>query len=105
MYLNRGAGDKSNVRIGGGQVVYYSKRARRGEAEYIDYGLSAFRREVIEARAAAALPLDLAAVLEDLVAQGRLAAFPVRQRFYEIGSTQGIADLASYLQEEAKRPE
>jgi hypothetical protein len=42
-------------------------------------------------------PQDLAGVYQHLLARGELAAYEVQQRFYEIGSTRGIADLETYL--------
>jgi NDP-sugar pyrophosphorylase family protein len=63
---------------------------------YIDYGLGAFRRSVF-----AELPederWDLATIFERLLQQGNLAAFEVRERFYEIGSRAGLRDTEHFL--------
>ena len=42
-------------------------------------------------------PSDLAAVYQDLVRCGELAAWESPDRFYEIGSLEGIADLTEFL--------
>ncbi len=97
VYRNCGKWDPSNVRIQDGQVVYYSKQAAPGEVEYIDYGLTVFRRAVFEGYAWHAVPLDLQTILQDQVAQGVLAAFEVQDRFYEIGKPEGIAACEEYL--------
>jgi len=94
---NEGRWDASNARVRDGRVVFYSKRAGPGEADWIDYGLNAFRREVIERYRPAAMPLDLAAILEDLVAAGELAAYEVTERFYEIGRPESYRELDELL--------
>jgi NDP-sugar pyrophosphorylase family protein len=100
VFRNAGQWDASNVCIDGDRVVYYDKKAPPGAAEYIDYGLSVFTREVIARYAAAALPLDLAVVQRDLVTSGELAAYEVTQRFYEIGKPEGWAELDALLRGE-----
>jgi N-acetyl-alpha-D-muramate 1-phosphate uridylyltransferase len=97
VFRNEGKWDASNVRIEGNRVVFYSKRAAAGEADYIDYGLSFYRRTVFEARANAVLPSDLSVIQEDLVKEGKMGAYEVFERFYEIGKPQGINDLAAFL--------
>jgi len=47
------------------------------------------------------VPFDLADVYAALVAAGRLAGFEVKQRFYEIGSPEGLAATEAYLRRAA----
>jgi NDP-sugar pyrophosphorylase family protein len=63
---------------------------------HIDYGLNILTREAF-AGFPAEKEFDLSAVFQRLLAAGRLAAFEVPERFYEIGSHEGLADLAAYL--------
>lgn len=97
VFRNEGKWDKSNVRVSGGLVTFYSKAARPGEASYIDYGLSAYRRSVIQGYRGATLPLDLARVQADLVRRGEMSAFEVKDRFYEIGKPEGLEELDEAL--------
>ena len=91
---NRSQWDRSNVIYKNGRVVLYDKRG--GPAmQYIDYGLSAFRRELF---GDAPEVFDLALLLGDLSRRNQLAGFEVTERFYEIGSPQGLADLEHYLE-------
>jgi NDP-sugar pyrophosphorylase family protein len=99
VFRNRGRWDHSNVRIRDGKVVHYSKKTEEGAADCIDYGLSAFRKTVIATYRDAAMPLDLATILEDLVLDRRLDSCEVEQRFYEVGTPEGLADLEAYLAE------
>lgn len=97
VYRNEGRWDRSNVRMAGDKVAFYSKTAAAGEADCIDYGLMAFRRCVFEAYSTAPPPLDLASILSDIVADGDLRGFLVSERFYEIGKPEGLAELDALL--------
>lgn len=97
VYRNLGKWDKSNARVEGDSVVFYSKTAAPGETDCIDYGLSGFRRSVIEAARALPLPLDLARIQQDLVSRGEMGACVVQDRFYEIGKPEGLAEVDRLL--------
>jgi NDP-sugar pyrophosphorylase family protein len=90
---NEGRWDVSNVVYSNGLVRLYDKRASHAEMFYVDYGLSAFRRPVIEQSTEA----DLSALFHRLSLAGNLAGFEVTERFYEIGSPQGLRDLELLL--------
>ena len=64
--------------------------------QYIDYGLGVFRAEVL-ANWPGDKPFDLADVYQDLTERKQLAGFEVTQRFYEVGSAKGMAELDSLL--------
>jgi NDP-sugar pyrophosphorylase family protein len=92
--------DPSNVILSPdrARVAVYDKA--RGEVDpaftWIDYGAMAFRRDVIEALPEGA-SMGLDAVQKDLAERGRMGAVVATERFYEIGSPQGHADLEGYL--------
>jgi NDP-sugar pyrophosphorylase family protein len=69
--------------------------------QWIDYGLSILRREVVEA-----IPMggacDLGDVYRELSLKGDLAGFEVTTRFFEVGSLEGVAALESRLQSSAR---
>jgi NDP-sugar pyrophosphorylase family protein len=96
VYENRGRYDTSNVVFRDGEIVVYDKKVRRPEMHHIDYGLSLFRREAFE-EWPAGQPFDLADVMARLVARRQLAGFEVKERFYEIGSPAGLAELEGLL--------
>ncbi len=96
IYRNEGCFDVSNVEAQNGLILRYDKAARSAEMQYIDYGLGVFSRQVF-AELPLGQPIDLQFVYQSLLAQGELAAFEVRERFYEIGSPQGLRDLEQYL--------
>ena len=63
---------------------------------HIDYGLSLFQASVFDAYAADRV-FDLAEVMGRLVSEKQLAGYEVRERFYEMGSPAGLAELESLL--------
>ncbi|WP_437840949.1 NTP transferase domain-containing protein [Sorangium sp. So ce1153] len=100
VYRNEGRLDASNTAVSGDLVARYEKR-RAGappdpELDHIDYGATALRREVV-AGLPADTPLGFDVVQRDLAARGRLRALPVAERFYEIGSEQGLRDVEAAL--------
>jgi hypothetical protein len=64
---------------------------------WIDYGLSILSRDIIRDRVPTGLVADVADLLRDISIDGDLAALEVDQRFYEIGSAEGLTDLERYL--------
>jgi len=86
---NDGKWDKSNVEMQDGRILRYEKRDSAQGMRYIDYGLSLMRASVLKAWPEGRA-FDLAAVLGDLAAAGKLAAHEVHVRFYEIGSLAGL---------------
>jgi len=98
VYRNDGRWDTSNVVFENGRIQHYSKKAPRADMRHIDFGLGILKREVLAVWPVDE-PFDLADVYERLVAARRLAGFEVRQRFYEIGSPQGLAETDAYLRQ------
>jgi len=97
---NRDQWDASNAVYRDGRVIAYDKSRPeqwRGNMEWIDYGFSILRRETITEKVPSGAVADLSDVMRDLAAAGRLAGFEATERFYEIGSPQGLADLERHL--------
>jgi NDP-sugar pyrophosphorylase family protein len=96
VFRNEGRWDRSNVKFANGVVVAYDKNSPTTEMHHIDYGLGAFRssafREIPDGATC-----DLVAVYQDLLRRGQLAGFEVKQRFYEIGSLEGLTAAAKFL--------
>ncbi len=96
VYPNAGRWDASNTAIAGERVVRYAKGSADPALDHIDYGALALRREVIEAIPPDAAR-DLDVVQAELTASGRLRALVATERFYEIGSEAGLAELERAL--------
>ncbi|HTM25674.1 MAG TPA: nucleotidyltransferase family protein [Vicinamibacterales bacterium] len=90
--------DRSNVLFEDGRMVSYDKASPASGAHHIDYGLGALRGAAFEGYGPDE-SFDLAAVYQRLLAAGRLAAYEVPGRFYEIGSPEGLAETRTHLAE------
>lgn len=77
--------ERSNVDVKNGFVVAYDKNAPPGSYRFIDYGML-FLRHSAFAAIEEVPPLSLDALLKALIAQRQVAAFPVTERFYDIGT-------------------
>jgi NDP-sugar pyrophosphorylase family protein len=100
VYKNDGRYDSSNVVTDGVWVTRYEKGVRDRAFDHIDYGATALRRDAIAVpgpgrEAGQAWGLDV--LQHDLAARKRLRACVVRERFYEIGSPEGLAELDTHL--------
>ena len=88
--------DRSNVHYEDGRLLRYDKTHQTPDMRHIDYGLG-----VLTSRALTTFPpdhpFDLALVYQRLLAANELAAFEVSERFYEIGSREGLEETRAYL--------
>ena len=96
VYRNQGRYDTSNVVFRDGQILVYDKTTPHPDMDYIDYGLSVLKAAAFEGYPAGTR-FDLAELLAKLVAQGQLAGYEVPERFYQIGSPEGLAELEALL--------
>lgn len=98
VHRNEDRWDRSNAVLEGGLVVVYDKRpaVRDERMAWIDYGFSVLRREAVDEISAATV-VDLADVYRALSERGELAGYEVAERFYEVGSPEGLADLERHL--------
>jgi NDP-sugar pyrophosphorylase family protein len=89
--------DRSNVVFRDRRLLRYDKRAQTPEMAYIDYGAALLRQAALE-RIPPDQPYDLADLYSELVAEQQMIGYEVTQRFYEIGSHEGLAETQAYLQ-------
>jgi N-acetyl-alpha-D-muramate 1-phosphate uridylyltransferase len=98
VFPNGGRWDSSNVVIDETRtrVVRYEKGKDDPAFDHIDYGALALRRSVLES-----LPLGqragLEGIQEALAREVRMRAVVAKERFYEIGSPEGLAALDARL--------
>jgi len=101
VFRNEGKWDTSNVEfeaggVEGGRIIAYSKTNRTPRMRYIDYGLGVFRAKAFQGLPAGKA-CDLTELYTDLLQRKQLAAFEVRERFYEIGSPAGLRETTDFL--------
>jgi len=97
VYANAGQWDASNVITDGEWVLRYEKGTVDPAFDHIDYGAIALRREVI-AQVPTGAPAGLDTIQRALAEKKRLRAFVAHDRFFEIGSPEGLATLARHLE-------
>jgi NDP-sugar pyrophosphorylase family protein len=104
VYRNDGRHDRSNVEFDGHRILRYDKRNPAAAMHHIDYGLGAFAPAVF-GPLPEDQPCDLEVAYQRLIAAGSLAAFEVYERFYEIGSAEGLRETAEFLRTRARNPQ
>lgn len=102
VFKNDGQWDSSNVVFDTEtqMITLYDKWHRLRPAHefaYIDYGLSALKRDTVAREIAPDVKSDLAELFHALSVRGELAGLQATHRFYEIGSPVGLSDLEGYL--------
>lgn len=92
VYRNYDQYDRSNTEVEGGLVKKFSKKEKTRDMVYVEYGVDVFRKEVLNM-----IPTNgfysLDELFPRLIAQQELLAFEVNERFYEIGSLQGLKEF------------
>lgn len=96
IYANSNEFDNSNVEYSHGVLVNYDKVTRNSRMQHIDYGLTYFRARAFD-KFLEASSFDLSDVYSRLLNEEELGGFEVVERFYEIGSLQGIDDFSKFL--------
>lgn len=99
---NQNRWDKSNVQFEQGRLVEYNKDNTNQNMRHIDYGLGVLCASVFDCYAADR-PFDLSKVYNQLSLENQLAGYEVFERFYEIGSHQGIIDTHNYILQQTAR--
>jgi len=96
VYKNSNKYDTSNVIYENEKIVLYSKKQSLAKMEYIDYGLGIVRNKHFSGYPDNTC-FDLSEIYENLSLKGELMGYEIPNRFYEIGSLNGIEDLSKYL--------
>jgi len=97
VFKNDGKWEASNVKTDGAWVLEYRKGAKDPAFDHIDYGAIALRRAAV-LELPSGVPSGLDELQTRLAARRRLRAYVARERFYEIGSPDGLAALELRLQ-------
>jgi len=88
--------DKSNIVFKNGRIMRYDKKIRIREMEHIDYGLGILRAAALKDYPSD-ISFDLVQVYQDLLSCDQLAGFEVSERFYEIGSLEGLEETRRHI--------
>jgi NDP-sugar pyrophosphorylase family protein len=94
VFRNDDSYDRSNVLYVDGAIRLYDKKERDPMMRHIDYGLGCLSSSVFDGHSG---NFDLADLYSGLSCEGRLAGLLVPERFHEIGSPSGLAELEAIL--------
>lgn len=100
VFCNNNQWDVSNVEFADGIVKAYSKADISPTMKHIDYGVLVFSALAFERTQDPVF--DLVDLLGRLVKGSMLAGYEVENRFYEIGTPEGLAETAAYLAARAR---
>ncbi|HVP37005.1 MAG TPA: sugar phosphate nucleotidyltransferase [Terriglobales bacterium] len=100
-YKNQNRFDKSNILIEEGLVKVYDKTFEGGKLEYIDAGLSILKKEVLNL-VPEDEPYNLEGLYGALISEEEMSAFEIRQRFYQIGSFEGLEEFKNLVEKGEK---
>jgi MurNAc alpha-1-phosphate uridylyltransferase len=99
---NENQWDKSNVIYQNEVLIEYNKEEIKPNMSYIDYGLGILNSDVFNEYPTEE-SFDLSKVYNQLSLKKQLYGFEVFERFYEIGSHQGILEAEEYLTSRDKK--
>jgi NDP-sugar pyrophosphorylase family protein len=95
VFKNNDHGDKSNVYFKN-KCVLYNKKNPQKNMNYIDYGLNVVKGSIFYNFPTNKM-FDLSDVFEDLSNKSLLAGLEIYDRFYEIGSINGLNDTIDFF--------
>jgi len=96
VFKNQNNFDVSNVQMASGMVIKYDKNIKNSKFEYIDYGILGFSKGMFNAFTDCP-NFDLGPVIIDGINQGQMIGYEIYERFFEIGSLEGIRSLENFL--------
>jgi len=96
-YKNQNRFDKSNILISEGLIKLYDKTLHGEKLQYIDAGLSILKKEVLNL-VPEEEPYDLEELYRTLISEEEMSAFEVKQRFYQIGSFEGLEEFKNLVE-------
>ena len=92
VYRNEDRLERSNVVVRDGRVAAYEKATRLPGMVYVNEGLSVLRRRALKL-IPPGIPFSQEQFYQMLVRHRQLLAYETEQRFYEIGSPQGLEEF------------
>jgi NDP-sugar pyrophosphorylase family protein len=95
VFYNQGLYETSNVIFDGKLVRVYDKVKPAPAMDYVDYGLNGLSKDALTERSIE--KFDLSELFTELSLKKQLAGYEIKDRFFEIGSKEGISDLEKYL--------
>ena len=98
VYKNYDRYDRSNTVVEGDLVKKFSKKEKTEDMVYIEYGANIFRKEALSMMPESQF-YSLGDLFPRLIQVDELLTFEVKERFYEVGSPQGLREFEEYIKD------
>jgi N-acetyl-alpha-D-muramate 1-phosphate uridylyltransferase len=95
VYENHGRYGRSDVAVAEGKVLRYDKGGGSG-LEWVNFGVSALRRRALEV-IPSGMEFGEESFYGELIRRKELLAFPVKERFYEIGTPGSLKEFERFI--------
>jgi len=95
-YRNHNEYGKSDLVVKQGYVVRYKKENHPGKMEWVNFGVTALRKRALTL-VASGEECNEEDFYGALISRRELLAFPVRERFYEIGSPRSLREFQRFI--------
>jgi NDP-sugar pyrophosphorylase family protein len=96
VYENHNRYGKSDVVVRGGHVVIYDKKGLGRRMNWVNFGVSALRKSAL-AFVPPEREYNEEEFYRELIRRDELLAFPVKERFYEIGSPEALREFERFI--------
>jgi NDP-sugar pyrophosphorylase family protein len=83
---------KPNIFLKNNKIIYYQKNSNNKNFKYIDYGLMALRKDALQ-HFLNKKKFDLNLIIKYLIKHEDIEAYKVKEKFYHIGSLEGIKEI------------
>ena len=87
---------KTNIFLKNHKIYNYQKNSNNKNFKYIDYGLIALRKDVLQ-YFLNKKKFDLNLIIKYLIKYQDIEAYKVKKKFYHIGSLEGIEEIRKML--------
>jgi len=98
VYKNCDRYERSNTVVEGSLVKEFSKKEKNKDMVYIEYGANIFRKAALDL-IPKGLPYSLDELFPELIRRKELLAYEARERFYQIGSREGLEEFKRYVRQ------
>lgn len=96
VWKNKNKVEPSNVEVLGNLIKSYSKKRKTKKMEFIDYGLSIFRKEALK-YLPANQKVDFSVLNQALIKRKQLLAYNTGKKYYQIGNFPGLEEFKSLV--------
>ncbi|HYC26605.1 MAG TPA: sugar phosphate nucleotidyltransferase [Nitrososphaerales archaeon] len=96
VFRNENQFGRSDLEVKDGRVTRYDKTTQTPEMEWINFGVSALKKDALST-IRAGQPCGEEEFYGKLISANQLLAYPVAERFYEIGTPESLREFEAFI--------